>query len=126
MITIEMNTARLKLTVKGHAMPEETNEKQSDIICAAASALAQALMYTITKYNSENKEGAARDIVYKNDPGNLMIKVFPENWAERELKHRFRIYGDGMQLLAESHPQSVTMIRDGERIIAQEEEGKHE
>jgi uncharacterized protein YsxB (DUF464 family) len=122
MIRIEMNTARLKLTVKGHAQPTEGEQYRE--ACSAASALAQGLMYTISLYNGG--QGATKAIDYKNDPGDLFIKIFPEPWAERELQHRFRIYGDGMQLLAESHPQFIEMIRDGERILPEKEDGKHE
>lgn len=116
MITIRMNTARLKLTVEGHAQPEESTEYKE--ICSAVSALSQALAYTIARYNGG--EGAMKAFDYRNDPGNLRIKVFPEPWAERELRHRFQIYGDGMELLAQSHPQSVTMIRDEEKILTKE------
>lgn len=122
MIQIEMNTARLKLTVKGHAQPEEGEQFRE--ACSAASALAQSLMYTVSRYNGG--EGAMKAITYKNAPGDLLIKVFPETWAERELKHRFQIYGDGLQLLAESHPEYITMIRDGERIITPKEEKGNE
>jgi uncharacterized protein YsxB (DUF464 family) len=122
MIKIEMNTARLKLTVKGHAQPEEGEQYRE--ACSAASALAQSLLYTISRYNGG--EGATNAITYKNQPGDLLIKIFPETWAERELRHRFKIYGDGLQLLAESHPQYIEMIRDGERILPEKEDGKHE
>ena len=113
MIEINMNTKRLKLTIKGHAMPEEGPEYET--ACAAASAIAQGLAFTVAKYN--NGKGAMKAFDYKNDPGNLFLKIFPEPWAERELMHRFEIYGDGLELLAESHPQYIQMIRDGERII---------
>lgn len=122
MILITMNSKRLKLTVEGHAMPEENGGNDADTIgiCNAVSALAQGLIYTISQYN--NGEGTTKSIQYRNDPGDLMIKIFPEPWAEREIRHRFEIYADGLQLMAESHPQSVTFIRDGERIIAKEEQ----
>lgn len=122
MIMITMNTKRLKLEVTGHAMPEEGDEFRE--ICAAASALAQGLMYSIINYN--DGEGTMKSIQYRDEPGDLRIKVFPETWAERAFRQRFDIYGDGLQLLAESHPQSVTFIRDGERIIATKEEQTHE
>ena len=114
MITITMNSKRLKLTVEGHAQPEESTEYRE--ICAAVSALSQALIYTINQYN--DGEGTMKSFEYRPEPGDLMIRVWPESWAEREIRHRFDIYADGLQLLAESHPQSITFIRDGERIEA--------
>lgn len=117
MIKITMNTTKLKLTVEGHAMPAESDQYKE--ICSAASALAQSLAYTVSRYNKG--EGAVKSFEYRPEAGNLLIRVFPEHWAERELRHRFEIYGDGLQLLAESHPQCVQFIRDGERIIPKEE-----
>lgn len=117
MITIRMNTAKLKLTIDGHATPAESGEWKE--ICAATSALAQALMYSLTKYN--DGKDTMKSVEYRPEAGNMMIRVFPETWAERGLRNIFKVYGDGLQLLAESHPQSVEMIRDEERIITKEE-----
>lgn len=116
MITITMNTTKLKLTIEGHAMPEESDEYRE--ICAAASALAQSLAYTVTKYN--DGDGTMKSFQYRPDAGNLLIRIFPAEWAERAFRHRFEIYGDGLQLLAESHPESVRFIRDGERVLPKE------
>ena len=118
MIEIRMDTRRLKLSVKGHAKAEES-EKHKEI-CAAASALAQSLMYSISKYDDVQK--AVRNIQYRPDPGDLFLLVIPESWADMVLKHRFKVYGDGMELLAKSHPYSVTMIRDGKKILPEEDE----
>ena len=114
MITINMNTARWKLTVDGHATPEESDEYRE--ICAAASALAQSLAYACSKYN--DGEGTMKSIEYRPVSGNLLFRVYPETWAETAFRHIFRIYGWGFRLLAESHPESVTFIQDGERAIA--------
>lgn len=122
MIEIEMNTARLKLTVKGHAMPDESPQYKE--ICAACSALVQALAYTITKFNNE---GDALEIFkFQDEPGDVILKVKPTEWAERSIRKRFDVYGDGLELLAMSHPCSVKMIWDGELIIPSEEEQKNE
>ena len=117
MITITMNTTKLKLTVEGHATPEESEQYKE--ICAAASALTQSLAYTVSRYNGG--DGTMKSFEYRPDPGNLLLRVYAETWAEREFRHRFEIYGDGLQMLAEGHPQSVRFIRDGERIIPKEE-----
>ena len=74
MIHIEMNTTRLKLTVKGHAQPMEGEQYRE--ACSAVGALAQSLMYTVGLYNGG--EGIAKSITYKNQPGDLLIKIFPE------------------------------------------------
>lgn len=118
MITINMNTARFRVTVEGHAMPEESADYSQ--ICAAVSALAQSLAWSISKYN--NGEGAMKSFEYRPEPGNMLIRVWPEYWAERAFRNRFKNYGDGFELLAKSHPQSVTFIWDGERILPEKEE----
>ena len=115
MIEINVNTARFKLTVKGHATQEESSQYRE--ICAAASALAQALMYSISKIPGD----AMKSVEYRPDVGDLLIRVYPEEWAELGAKNRFKTYADGMELLARSHPYSVTMIRDGERILPEKE-----
>lgn len=115
MITITMNTERLKITVTGHATAEESEQYKE--ICSAAAALAQALMYSISKFPSDALKAAD----YRNDPGDLLIRIFPEDWARLGVRNRFKAYGDGLELLAKSHPQSVTMIRDGERILPEKE-----
>lgn len=117
MITINMNTARFKLTVEGHAQPEETELYKE--VCAACSAIVQALVYSITKFNHE---GDALEIFkYRDDPGNVLLKVKPSKWSESSIKRRFNEYGDGLELLALSHPYSVEFIWDGEKITPEEE-----
>ena len=114
MIEIRMDTKRLKLSVKGHATPEES-EKYKEI-CAAASALAQALAYSVSK--SDAKE----EMQYRPDPGDLFLLVIPEKKMDALMKIRFALYADGLELLAKSHPFSVTMIRDGQRILPYKED----
>ena len=127
MIEIRMDTKRLKLSVKGHATPEES-EKYKEI-CAAASALAQSLMYSISKYDDIAK--ITDSIQYRGDPGDLFLLVMidrSKTWDlerlhyEQAIMDKFMVYADGMELLAKSHPYSVTMIRDGKRIKPEEDE----
>jgi len=123
MIRINLNSARTKLTIEGHAQPEESAQYKE--ICAAASALVQALAYSITKFNHE---GDALELFKFDDtPGNVLLKVKASEWSERAITRRFNEYGDGFELLALSHPYSVEMIWDGEKILPEmKEEGKHE
>ena len=118
MIEIRMESKRLKLSIKGHATAEESEQYRE--ICAAASGLAQSLMYSISKYDDVQK--AVKTIQYRPDPGDLFLMVIPESWADMVLKQRFKVYGDGLELLAKSHPYSVSMIRDGKKILPDEED----
>jgi uncharacterized protein YsxB (DUF464 family) len=111
-----MNTNRLKLSIKGHATPAESDKHKE--ICAAASSLAQGLVYSVTSMTDEPE----KNIQYRPDPGDLFFMVIPGNWAKQGILQRFQFYADGMELLAKSHPYSVTMIRDGKKILPEEDE----
>ena len=116
MIEITVNTNRFRVTVTGHAQPEEGEQYRE--ICAACSALTQSLAYTISKLPKE----ALKSFEYRPDPGDLLIRAYPEEWAELVVKNRFKTMADGLELLAKSHSNSVKMIRDGERIIPDKED----
>jgi uncharacterized protein YsxB (DUF464 family) len=113
MIDINVNTARFKLEIRGHAKPEETPEYQG--ICAAVSAIAQGLAYTITKYEKDHE--AINGIDYRPEPGDMLLQVTPAGWAEAAIRKRFHAFSDALELMAMSEPQSVHMIRDGEEIL---------
>ena len=120
MIKITMNTTRFMLTVEGHAEPKETEQYKE--VCAATSAIVQSLVYSISKFNGD--DDALSSMKYRNDPGNVLLKVYPEEWARLSIAKRFNYYGDGLELLAKSHPYSVEFIWDGERINPDKEDGK--
>ena len=112
MIHIEMNTISFLLKIEGHAEPEE--HKDYVQICAAASMLAQALVFSITKFNGDHD--ALSSIKYKDEPGDLMLRVFPEEWARISIAKRFNYYGDGLEMLALAHPECVEFIWNGEKV----------
>ena len=111
MIHIELNTKRLKLTVQGHAQPEEMEKYRE--CCSAASAIAQSMVYAVSRYNDGS---ALKEMDYKNDPGDFRVKMYAEENAEKALQMIMTLYGYGLELLAQSHPQSVEMIWDGAKI----------
>lgn len=120
MIHIEMNTTRFLLTIEGHAQPEEHKDYKE--ICAAASMLAQGLAYSISKLNGDSD--ALSSMKYRDEPGNMMLKVYPEEWARISIGWRFNYYGDGLEMLALAHPQCVEFIWDGEKILPDKEDRK--
>ena len=113
MIMIRTDTRKLKLTVEGHAMPAESPQYQQ--ICTAASALAQGLAYSVSR------SGGMKSFEYRPEAGNLYLRIYPEEKTEREIRAKFETYADGMEMLAKSHPQGISMIRDGVRIQKEEE-----
>ena len=119
MIKITMNTKRHKLTVKGHAMPDEGDQYRE--ICSASGALAQALAFALTRA----EEGRLlKSFDYRPDRGDLLILAIPEEKQDEKIEQIFTLYGYGMELLAKSHPCSVQMIWDGEKVIPDKEMSK--
>ena len=117
MIRIDLDDKHFTLRVTGHATAEEHDDHS--LICSAVSAIAQGLVYCVSKM--DNAEGALRSIQYRDEPGDYFLLIIPEQWAETMIRHRFRNYGDGLEMMAKCHPESVTMIWDGERILPDKE-----
>lgn len=118
MIHINMSVERFTLVVKGHAEPEESEQYRE--ICAGASMLAQGLMASIAKFQRE--QDGLRRILYRGDPGDFVMTVEPEPWAEATIRKRMRAYADGLELIAQSNPECVEMLWDG--IPVKPEEGE--
>lgn len=119
MIEINMNTKRLKLSIKGHALQTETDHHSA--ICTGVSAIAQGMAYTYSKISK-----AMREVQYRDDPGDLFLLAIPEDYAVAPAREIFKAYGNGLEMMAKCHPESVSMIWDGEKILPDKEDGKHE
>lgn len=119
MIEINLNTARFKLTVKGHAQPEEHSEYQA--ICSGVSAIVQGMVYCIGKYDEE--WGALKALEYRPEPGDVMVRPWPLTFAESAMRHKMNNFGDALELMAMAHPEAIHMIRDGEEIQPEEKTG---
>lgn len=118
MITINLSVEKFKVTVTGHAQPEEGENYRET--CAAASMLIQGLAHSITKFQAA--QNGIQEIDYRGEPGDMLLRIKPEPWAEATVRKRMRAYGDGLELLAMSEPQSVRMTWDG--IPVEPEEGE--
>lgn len=118
MININLSVEKFTVTVTGHAQPDEGENYRE--VCAAASMMVQGLAHSITKF--QGAQNGIREIDYRGEPGDMMLRVKPEAWAEATVRKRMRAYGDGLELLALSEPQSVTMTWDG--IPVKPEEGE--
>ena len=122
MIKITLSTKDFVLLVKGHAQPEESERYRET--CAAASMLAQALAYSISKF--QEQQNGILQVDYRDEPGDMLLLVVPEKWAEATVRKRFRAYGDGLELLAQSNPESVQMEWNGKPVKPEEGEQEHE
>ena len=119
MIVINLSVEKFTLKIDGHAQPEESDRFRE--ICAGASMLAQGLACSIVKFQRE--QNGIREIDYRDTPGDMLLRVKPDPWAEATVRKRMRAYGDGMELLALAEPQSVQMVWDG--IPVKPEEGEN-
>jgi len=120
MININLSVEKFTVTITGHAQPDECEQYRE--VCAAASMLVQGLAHSITKFQAA--QNGIQEIDYRDQPGDLLLRIKPDPWAEATVRKRMRAYGDGMELLALSEPQSVTMTWDG--IPVKPEEGANE
>ena len=118
MININLSVEKFILTVTGHAQPDECEQYRE--VCAASSMLVQGLAYSITKF--QDAQNGIQEIDYRNQPGDMLLRIKPDPWAEATVRKRMRAYGDGLELLAQSEPQSVSMTWDG--IPVKPEEGE--
>ena len=117
MIDINLSIEHFTLEIRGHAQPEETEQYKE--ICSGCSMLAQGMAYSITKF--QKKQNGIRAIEYRGNPGDMLLKVQPDPWAEATVRKRMRAYGDGLELMAKSHPESVRMAWDGIRVEPEKE-----
>ena len=114
MIEINLDTNKFKLTVEGHAKPEETDRHAE--ICAAVSAMAQGLAYSISRF--EKDHNGINGIDYRSEPGDFLLQIYQDDWVGSFVRKRMQAYGDGLEFMAACEPQSIHMIRDGEEIEA--------
>ena len=115
MIIINLDDRLLKLTVTGHATPEEGPDWK--LVCNSVSVLAQGLVYSIAKF--EENHDALLGFDYKIDPGDMIVNPSPEEWARATIRKRMQIYGDGLQLVAENFPEYCRMTWNDMEIKAE-------
>lgn len=116
MINITLSVDKFTLKVTGHATPDEGETYRE--VCAAASMLVQGLAHSITKFQAA--QNGIQEIDYRDQPGDLLLRIKPDPWAEATVRKRMRAYGDGLELLALSDPQSVSMTWDGTPVEPEE------
>lgn len=96
MIEIVIDRKALSIHAKGHARGPR-NEYGHDLVCAAVSNLMQAYVYAGTR------TGHVMEAMF--DRGDSIARVDPDATVREELRHIFRGYCLGLQLVAENHPE---------------------
>ena len=100
MILVRMEWGNLKMTMEGHA---GTAEKGHDLVCAGASMLAQALGRSLQIAQARGR----LDLQILSEEGMMRIQADPELSSLNETKAYFRMFLNGMRMLAEEYPANV-------------------
>ena len=102
MIQVSMNWEDMTLVVDGHA---KYDEKGKDIVCAAVSALAQALLFRL----EEDQQRGRMMMWYKRDEekGYLRIKAQPNSGYREPTRAYFKLVMTGIKKIEEQYPDYV-------------------
>lgn len=100
MITAQIDRETLTITVSGHANAKK-NAQGHDLVCCAASTLAQAYYY------AGIRKGYMMEL--HTDHGYLMARPDPRRKAGEDLENIFVGYALGFELLADNYPENVRM-----------------
>jgi uncharacterized protein YsxB (DUF464 family) len=90
--------------VEGHA---GFGEHGSDVVCAAVSALAQVILFTLQDILGESQ------VECSVDEGNMRVSVAPAKAGEEGPRSLLRAFELGMRSIAQSYPQSVSIEDTG-------------
>lgn len=90
-----------KLYAKGHAGFDESGK---DVICAAVSALVQALALGLER---EERRGGLSRVEIKLESGEALLSVVPSPNCEREVRLLFDVFAEALLRIAEEYPEYV-------------------
>ena len=100
MIRADMDWKRLSIFIRGHAGYSDIG---SDIVCAGASMLTEALNGVLTE-----AEARGRTKIYRTEKeGGIIIRADPGLGSLNEIKAYYRMCAKGLKMLAEEYPKHV-------------------
>lgn len=103
MVRVWVNPEKCRLIINGHA---NSNMPGKDLVCCAASTLAE----TLSRYlNERMKEGALDTLVDKVKPGSVYISAKPESTSEKQIRAVYDMIKTGYKAIAEEYPQYITI-----------------
>lgn len=106
MVKVRINPDDCRMEVEGHAGSAEPGR---DLVCCAASMLAQALsLYT----SARQKRGDMRELTTTVEGGRVRVAAEPEYWAWDEIHGAFEVIQEGFRALAEDYPEYIEMEED--------------
>lgn len=98
MITITRLHRPYGLQMEGHAGAHE-NVHGHDLVCCAASALMQTLLYSL------DRQGHVID--HEMRDGYLMIRCHDTYSCDRQMAHTFMVVEDGLEMLVQEYPECI-------------------
>ena len=104
MIEITYYRKYSRVTVAGHAM---TDEYGKDLVCSAASILANTLADRVRVFSNQSM---VRGAVTNMEPGNTEISCNPTTHYKSIVTMVFDTICAGFELLAQSFPDSVKFV----------------
>ena len=103
MIKATMYWERMRLEVKGHA---GFAEKGTDIVCAGASMLVQALVGSL---DVAEQRGRCEYKAKNTEDGEAIIWAFARPGTQAEIKAYFRMCVTGLRMLQREYPTHVSV-----------------
>lgn len=111
-ILLGSENGSLHLIMSGHAgyASDKGYPEGCDIVCAALSVVASMAMQRMCEMK---EEGKLRDLKMARREGSVLINAACTAGAERELEATARTIESGFELLADSYPENVRLVRGG-------------
>lgn len=103
MIRVRYNIRRLSLRITGHA-GAMTNEQGHDLVCCAASTLAQAYVYAARR--------SGYDVLMRMSKGRLTAAPEEHHQADGVLRTIYDAYLMGLRMLAEEYPAHICLVEE--------------
>lgn len=98
----------LTMDVDGHA--GSTGAGEYDLVCCAASVIAQQLIYCIDQWAELHGGVIRKDLVM--DKGKIHLHLVTHDWARTAIKRMIEYCRDGFQMLEDRYPQYIAMTEE--------------
>ena len=108
MITIRIDMTDFTLDMEGHA--GAPREGEFDLVCCAASTIAQMLLHSIENYN--DRHNGIRKIDEEIDKGRLHIRIRAKEWARPAVISRMHLVREGLEMLQERYPEYIQIAEE--------------
>lgn len=99
----------LTMDVEGHAGSQGA-EQEFDLVCCAASVVAQTLLYNIEKWEETHSGVTRKDLIF--DKGKIHLHLVAEDWARVPIKRMMKYALQGFEMLEEKYDKYITVSEE--------------